>query len=74
MELEIPHLYKTVARNSPKRPELEAKWNSFQVPYLEVRPALSSLGGCCIAHATSERDGLIGPHHSARIGTMSERH
>lgn len=36
-ELELPHLYKSVARNSPKRKELEAKWNQFQVPYLEVR-------------------------------------
>jgi glutathione S-transferase len=34
-ELELPHIYHTVARNSPKRKEMEAKWNTFQVPYLE---------------------------------------
>lgn len=45
MELEIPHLYKYVARNSPKRQELEKKWpeSGFQVPYLEVRP-----GDCAV--------------------------
>lgn len=30
-ELEIPHIYHTVARNSPKRKELENKWQTFQV-------------------------------------------
>jgi glutathione S-transferase len=35
-ELEIPHLYHSVARNSPKRKELTDKWDTdFQVPYLE---------------------------------------
>lgn len=35
-ELEIPHLYHSVARNSPKRKELTKKWDTdFQVPYLE---------------------------------------
>lgn len=30
-ELELPHLYHSVARNSPKRPLLTEKWGSFQV-------------------------------------------
>ena len=30
-ELELPHIYHTVARNSPKRKELENKWQTFQV-------------------------------------------
>lgn len=34
-ELEIPHLYISVARNSPKRPDFIAKWDVFQVPYIE---------------------------------------
>ncbi|CAL5219441.1 g1272 [Coccomyxa viridis] len=34
-ELELPHLYHSVARNSPKRPLLTEKWGSFQVPYIE---------------------------------------
>ena len=47
VELELPHLYKTVARNSPKRKELETKWDTgFQVPYLEVRP------GWTLTHAS----------------------
>lgn len=35
VELEIPHLYHTVARNSPKRQAMEDKWGTFQVPYIE---------------------------------------
>ncbi|KAK9837611.1 hypothetical protein WJX74_001327 [Apatococcus lobatus] len=35
VELEIPHLYHTVARNSPKRQAMEEKWGTFQVPYIE---------------------------------------
>ena len=31
MELELPHLYHSVARNSPKRPLLTEKWGTFQV-------------------------------------------
>ncbi len=31
VELELPHLYHSVARNSPKRPFLTEKWGSFQV-------------------------------------------
>jgi glutathione S-transferase len=34
-ELEIPHIYRSVARKSPKRPAFEAKWGVFQVPYIE---------------------------------------
>jgi hypothetical protein len=30
-ELELPHLYHNVARNSPKRPLLTEKWGTFQV-------------------------------------------
>ena len=30
-ELEIPHIYHSVARGSPKRPAFEAKWGVFQV-------------------------------------------
>ena len=56
VEYEIPHLYRTVARNSPKRKELESKWGSFQVPYLEVRPFAvptlqADLEGVCRASA-----------------------
>ncbi len=36
VELEIPHIYHSVARNSPKRQELIDKWDVFQVPYIEV--------------------------------------
>ena len=36
VELEIPHIYHSVARNSPKRKELVDKWDVFQVPYIEV--------------------------------------
>lgn len=36
VELEIPHIYHSVARNSPKRQELVDKWDVFQVPYIEV--------------------------------------
>jgi glutathione S-transferase len=35
VELEIPHIYHTVARNSPKRQALIDKWGVFQVPYIE---------------------------------------
>ncbi|KAL3131916.1 hypothetical protein ABBQ38_007619 [Trebouxia sp. C0009 RCD-2024] len=35
VELEIPHIYHSVARNSPKRQELIDKWDVFQVPYIE---------------------------------------
>lgn len=35
VELEIPHIYHSVARNSPKRQELVDKWDVFQVPYIE---------------------------------------
>ena len=35
-ELEIPHIYHNVARNSPKRPAFEAKWGVGQYPYLQV--------------------------------------
>jgi hypothetical protein len=31
VELELPHLYHSVARNSPKRPLLTEKWGTFQV-------------------------------------------
>ena len=31
VELELPHLYHSVARNSPKRPFLTEKWGNFQV-------------------------------------------
>ena len=33
-ELELPHLYHNVARNSPKRPLLTEKWGTFQVSSL----------------------------------------
>eukprot|EP00891_Asterochloris_glomerata_P006461 jgi/Astpho2/6461/Aster-06930 len=35
VELELPHIYHTVARNSPRRKEMEDKWGVFQVPYIE---------------------------------------
>lgn len=37
--LELPHIYHSVARNSPRRNDspMVKKWNSFQVPYLEDR-------------------------------------
>lgn len=35
VELELPHIYHTVARNSPKRPLMTEKWGNFQVPYIE---------------------------------------
>jgi glutathione S-transferase len=34
-ELELPHLYRNSARNSPKRQELIDKWGVYQVPYIE---------------------------------------
>jgi glutathione S-transferase len=34
-ELEIPHVYRTVARGSPKRQKLFEQRGTFQVPYLE---------------------------------------
>ena len=34
-ELEIPHIYHSAARGSPKRPAFEAKWGVGQYPYLE---------------------------------------
>ena len=37
-ELELPHLYRAVARGSPRRQELFKSRGLFQVPYLEVRP------------------------------------
>ena len=30
-ELELPHIYHTVARNSPKRALMTEKWGNFQV-------------------------------------------
>ncbi len=36
-ELELPHLYRAVARGSPRRQELFKKRGLFQAPYLEVR-------------------------------------
>ncbi|KAK9822987.1 hypothetical protein WJX81_000952 [Elliptochloris bilobata] len=35
VELELPHVYHSVARNSPKRVAMREKWDTFQVPYLE---------------------------------------
>ncbi|KAK9785024.1 hypothetical protein WJX73_009973 [Symbiochloris irregularis] len=35
VELELPHIYHSVARNSPRREAMTRKWNQFQVPYLE---------------------------------------
>lgn len=37
-ELELPHLYRSVARGSPKRQILFEARGQFQVPYLEVLP------------------------------------
>lgn len=37
VELELPHLYHSVARNSPKRPLLTEKWGTFQVCTLIVQ-------------------------------------
>ena len=37
VELELPHIYHTVARNSPKRKEMEDKWGVFQVILLGTR-------------------------------------
>ena len=37
-ELELPHLYRAVARGSPRRQELFKSRGLFQVPYLEVQP------------------------------------
>ena len=34
-ELEIPHIYHSCARKSPKRPAMEAKWGVGQYPYIE---------------------------------------
>jgi len=34
-ELEVPHIYHSCARNSPKRPGFEAKWGVGQYPYIE---------------------------------------
>lgn len=34
-ELEISHVYHSAARNSPKRPDFEAKWGVMQFPYIE---------------------------------------
>jgi len=34
-ELEIPHIYRSAARGSPKRPAFEAKWGVGQYPYIE---------------------------------------
>ena len=51
VELEIPHVYHSVARNSPKRQELVDKWNVFQVPYIEVRrdcTVLTHMSHCSI--------------------------
>ena len=46
VELEIPHVYHSVARNSPKRQELIDKWDVFQVPYIEVSTGLF----CAMGH------------------------
>lgn len=35
-ELEVPHLYRTVARGSPTRQQLFERRGHFQAPYLEV--------------------------------------
>ncbi len=34
-ELELPYLYKNVARGSPRRQEVLDKYGTFQVPLLE---------------------------------------
>lgn len=34
-ELEIPHLFKTCARGSPKRQEMFDKFGKFQVPFMQ---------------------------------------
>lgn len=47
-ELEIPHIYHSVARNSPKRQELVDKWDVFQVPYIEVSTGLCLCIVCSI--------------------------
>lgn len=51
VELEIPHIYHSVARNSPKRQELTDKWNVFQVPYIEV---------ICVLHLSDQQALLCG--------------
>ena len=47
VELELPHLYHSVARNSPKRPLLTEKWGSFQVSAI-VPPDIGNLHGMYI--------------------------
>lgn len=34
-ELELPHLYVSTARGSPKRQAFFERWGRFQVPFLE---------------------------------------
>ena len=45
-ELELPHLYRTVARGSPKRQELFEMRDHFQVPYLEVGTRFLCIRAC----------------------------
>ena len=52
-ELELPHLYRAVARGSPRRQELFEKRGLFQAPYLEAR-----LWGCCASIQYCYRQGL----------------
>ena len=35
VELELPHLMRTVGRGSPKRQELKDRRGTFQAPYIE---------------------------------------
>ena len=43
-ELELPHLYRAVARGSPRRQELYKKRGLFQAPYLEARSSSGAAG------------------------------
>ena len=44
-ELEVPHLYRAVARGSPKRQLLFEARGRFQVPYLEVSAGSDTKAG-----------------------------
>ena len=70
VELELPHIYHTVARNSPKRPLMTEKWGNFQVGH----PACSSL--CCfmMLHTMDLPDCLLFWDTCALLLRPSEMH
>ena len=61
-ELELPHVYHTVGRNSPKRIAMREKWDTFQARYFCKRLSSHAKPWCF------EQGRLTGAGKAAMLG------